>query len=161
MEQVGSKKRNGLKRRLNLEKTYSCFILRMIRRRSCNIGKGIECARSSKESGRIFMARWSIRNLFYILSNSIGLCVSLAQLIIYSAAPIFRRLQNSLIKCLLFYWRIYDPDFLYVLTVHLLDLVNQHLIDQPVQHRLVQFLNSCVLPDFPDKGTDVAFLLLL
>ena len=51
-----------------------------------------------------------------------------------------------MIKCLLFYWRIYDPDFLYVLTVHLLDLVNQHLIDQPVQHRLVQFLNSCVLP---------------
>lgn len=97
--------------------------------------------------------------LHFIKQHWIVCIASLA--IIYSAAPIFRRLQNSLIKCLLFYWRIYDPDFLYVLTVHLLDLVNQHLIDQPVQHRLVQFLNSCVLPDFPDKGTDVAFLLLL
>lgn len=34
---------------------------------------------------------------------------------------------------------INDPDFLHLLTVHLLDLTNQNPADEPVQHRFVQF----------------------
>ena len=39
---------------------------------------------------------------------------------------------------------INDPDFLHLLSVHLLDLANQNPADEPVQHRLVQFLNGGV-----------------
>ena len=53
---------------------------------------------------------------------------------------------------------INDPDFLHLLTVHLLDLADQDLADQPVQYYLVQFLNGSIAPDFLDKGADFAFL---
>ena len=43
---------------------------------------------------------------------------------------------------------INDPDFLYLLAVHLFDLANQNPADEPVQYGLVQFLDGGVAPDF-------------
>ena len=51
-----------------------------------------------------------------------------------------------------------DLDFLHLLSVHLLDLADQNPADEPVQHRLVQFLDGGIAPDFLDKGADFAFL---
>ena len=53
---------------------------------------------------------------------------------------------------------INDPDFLHLLTVHLLDLTNQNPADEPVQHRFVQFFNGGIAPDFLDKSADFALL---
>ena len=53
---------------------------------------------------------------------------------------------------------INDPDFLYLLAVHLFDLANQDFADKPVQYGLVQFLNVGIAPDFFDKGADFTFL---
>ena len=49
-------------------------------------------------------------------------------------------------------------DFLHLLAVHLFDFANQNPADEPVQHRLVQFLNGGIAPDFLDKGADFALL---
>ena len=46
---------------------------------------------------------------------------------------------------------IHDPDFLHLLAVHLFDFANQNPADEPVQHRLVLFLNGGIAPDFLDK----------
>ena len=51
---------------------------------------------------------------------------------------------------------INDPDFLHLLTVHLLDLADQNPADEPVQHRLVQFFNGGIAPNFLDKGANSA-----
>lgn len=53
---------------------------------------------------------------------------------------------------------IHYPDFLHLLDLHLLNLADQNPADEPVQHRLVQFLDGGITPDFLDKSTDFAFL---
>ena len=53
---------------------------------------------------------------------------------------------------------IHDPDFLHLLAVHLFDFAHQNPADEPIQHRLVQFLDGGIAPDFLDKGADFAFL---
>ena len=71
----------------------------------------------------------------------------------WRASPILRRnLRDFPDKV------IHDPDFLHLLAVHLLDLANQNPADEPVQHRLVQFLDGGIATDFLDKGADFAFL---
>ena len=55
---------------------------------------------------------------------------------------------------------INDFDFLKLLPVNLFHLTHQNPADKAVQDTLVQFLYRGILPDFPDKGADIAFLLI-
>ena len=43
---------------------------------------------------------------------------------------------------------INNPDFLHLLAFHLLDFADQNPADEPVQHRLVQFLDGGMTLDF-------------
>ena len=47
---------------------------------------------------------------------------------------------------------------MHLLAVHLFDFADQNPADEPVQHRLVQFFDGGIAPDFLDKSADFAFL---
>lgn len=53
-----------------------------------------------------------------------------------------------------------DLDFLHLLPIHLPDLADQNLTDEPVQRRLVQLRDRSILADLRNKRSHIAFLLI-